>query len=112
MLTCSLGLGREEDMAATYELYRGMPMKVVSCWMLLQSKAACEFSQRKLGSRDPSSWVSRKSQAVKAPCKVWAVTCACSWPGASCNLWDWQCISSVLSVASRTFPGFGSGRHV
>ena len=45
-LTCSLGLERREDMAATYMLYQGLPMSVVICWMLLLSKVGHEFSQR------------------------------------------------------------------
>lgn len=31
-----------------------------------------------------------------------------SQTGGSGHLWDWDCISSILSTASATFPGFSS----
>lgn len=45
------------------------------------------------------TWIPRKSSVVLAPSKLWAVTCACSQPSDSCNLWDWDCIDGVLSTA-------------
>ena len=62
--------------------------------------------------KGPSSWVPRKSSAVQAPNKVWAVTWACSQSGGGCNLWDWHCIGGVLSTASGNSPSFGSGSHI
>ena len=62
--------------------------------------------------KGPSLWVPRKSSAVQAPNKVWAVTWACSQSGGGCNLWDWHCIGGVLSTASGNSPSFGSGSHI
>ena len=41
-----------------------------------------------------------------------AVTCACSLPRGSCNLWGQDPIGGVLSTVSGTPPGFGSNRQV
>ena len=77
--SCFLGLGRGEDIAATTEMYWGVPGAIETYRMLLQYEAGCEFP----GGKSPSLGVPRKSSAVKAPIKVQALTCACSQPGGS-----------------------------
>lgn len=53
-------------------------------------------------------WVSHQAKLHLGSQEVWAVTCAYSQLGDSCDLWGWNC-SSILSLHSGTCAGLGSG---
>ena len=89
-------------MAATYGLYWGVPVAIVTCWML-QSEV-CGFSQRKR----PQFMGPKKEFSCSSSSKGMVVTYACSQLGGSCNLWDQDHTGGALSTASGTSPGFGS----
>ena len=55
-------------------------------------------------------WVPRQSQAAQASRKVWAVTCALSQVGGSCNPWG-QDHSGLLSTTSGPHTGLAAVKY-